>query len=344
MSRETTFQVDVRRRETLLRTIRALGEEAWEDVREDGCLVRTVTVKIRYHTFRTHTRAQTLPEATGDRHLLLRTAVVLLDRFTLDRPVRLVGVRFSNFVRSKVEVRSVEERDLNQQLDLARRDIQRIAREFDLDYREESYRSILLTKREIILGTYLVVPVLEKYGASPAERAGNAEEFVRSSDFAKRIAPGKLPGRVINRDNLKVERAVIPKIGDPGLRAEYASLYEKLGRHLQGPYLTLLSAPETDTERQQALENAVHEFLHVLLWDNDITFQKRPVAKGWEWDEGLATYLTAFLGLEDLDAPSRLGPLYERYLEWGRRWRELLRDKRTPEERKSAIMLQLNSE
>lgn len=99
MSRERTFQVDVRRRETLIRTIRALGEAAWEDVREDGYLARTVTVKLRYHNFRTHTRAQTLPEATGDRHLLLRTAVVLLDRFTLDRPVRLVGVRFSNLVK-----------------------------------------------------------------------------------------------------------------------------------------------------------------------------------------------------------------------------------------------------
>lgn len=236
----------------------------------------------------------------------------------------------------------MEERDLNQQLDLARRDIQRIAREFDLDYREESYRSILLTKREIILGTYLVVPVLEKYGASPAERAGNAEEFVRSSDFAKSIAPGKLPGRVINRDNLKVERAVIPDIGDPGLQAEYAALYDKLERHLQGPWLVMLGMPETEDEHQQALDNTVHEFLHVLLWDNDIIFQAR--GKSWEWDEGLATYLVAFLGRENLDALSRLGPRYESYLEWGRRWRELLRDKRTPEERKSAIMLQLNSE
>jgi DNA polymerase-4 len=99
MSRETTFQVDVRRRETLERTIRRLGEEVCADVREEEYLVRTVTLKIRYSNFRTHTRAQTLSEPTADQDLLLRTALSLLDRFALDRPVRLVGVRFSNLVR-----------------------------------------------------------------------------------------------------------------------------------------------------------------------------------------------------------------------------------------------------
>ncbi|MBI3975459.1 MAG: DNA polymerase IV [Armatimonadetes bacterium] len=100
-SRETTFQVDVRRRDTLVRKIRALGEEVWaECVEEDGYLPRTVTVKIRFYNFRTHTRAQTLLEATGDRALLVEAAVRLLDRFTLDRPVRLVGVRFSGLRRA----------------------------------------------------------------------------------------------------------------------------------------------------------------------------------------------------------------------------------------------------
>jgi DNA polymerase-4 len=99
-SRETTFQVDVRRRETLMRTVQALGREVWEEcVREDGYRVRTVTVKVRYHTFRTQTRALTLPQATDDLDLLLRTAVGLLHRHTLDRPVRLVGVRFSSLER-----------------------------------------------------------------------------------------------------------------------------------------------------------------------------------------------------------------------------------------------------
>ena len=106
MSRETTFQVDVRRRGTLLRAIRSLGAEVCGDVHEEGYLVRTVTLKIRYHNFRTHTRAQTLAAPTDDDTLLLATAVSLLDRFTLDRPVRLVGVRFSNLVKQERDAAS----------------------------------------------------------------------------------------------------------------------------------------------------------------------------------------------------------------------------------------------
>lgn len=112
-SRETTFQVDVRRRETLVRTVRALGREVWaECVREDGYRVRTVTVKVRYHTFRTQTRALTLPQATDALDLLLRTAVDLLHRHTLDRPVRLVGVRFSSLERPPTEGAAASQTDL----------------------------------------------------------------------------------------------------------------------------------------------------------------------------------------------------------------------------------------
>ncbi len=96
-SRQTTFQVDVRAREDLVRALRALGGDVFREcVEENGYLVRTVTVKIRFHPFETHTRAQTLAEPTGDREVLLGTAAGLLDRFPLDRPVRLVGVRLSN--------------------------------------------------------------------------------------------------------------------------------------------------------------------------------------------------------------------------------------------------------
>jgi DNA polymerase-4 len=99
-SRETTFQVDVRDRDALIQTIRHLCEEVWEEcVRDERRSVRTVTVKIRLSIFQTGTRARTLPTPTTDRDLLLGTAASLLDRFTLDRPVRLVGVRFSSLLR-----------------------------------------------------------------------------------------------------------------------------------------------------------------------------------------------------------------------------------------------------
>jgi DNA polymerase IV len=99
-SRETTYQVDTRKRDTIMTTIAALAAEVAGDLRDGGYGGRTVTVKIRYHDFRTHTRAQTLPQSTADPDVIRQTALVLLDRFTLDRPVRLVGVRVSGLART----------------------------------------------------------------------------------------------------------------------------------------------------------------------------------------------------------------------------------------------------
>lgn len=99
MSRETTYQVDARKRDTIVRTLTSLSSEVADDLREQGYVGRTVTVKIRYQNFQTHTRALTLPEFISDHQRILQTAVGLLDRFTMDRPVRLVGVRVSGLIR-----------------------------------------------------------------------------------------------------------------------------------------------------------------------------------------------------------------------------------------------------
>jgi len=99
MSRETTYQVDTGRREVIVGTIASLAEELADDLRRGGYRGRTVTVKIRYHDFTTHTRARTLDEEIGEARQIREAAVALLDRFTLDRPVRLVGVRVSGLTR-----------------------------------------------------------------------------------------------------------------------------------------------------------------------------------------------------------------------------------------------------
>ncbi|HET6946952.1 MAG TPA: DNA polymerase IV [bacterium] len=105
MSRETTYQYDTRKREVLIDTITALAAEVGGDLQRDGYRGRTVTVKIRYHDFKTHTRALTLPEAIDEGARIRETAVGLLDRFALDRAVRLVGVRVSGLTKAAGEAR-----------------------------------------------------------------------------------------------------------------------------------------------------------------------------------------------------------------------------------------------
>ncbi|MGH2348500.1 MAG: DNA polymerase IV [bacterium] len=99
ISRETTYQWDTRRRETIVHTITSLVAGVVDDLRDEGYAARTVTVKIRYRDFRTHTRAQTLPAPVEEAAAVLATAVALLERFAMDRPVRLVGVRLSNLIK-----------------------------------------------------------------------------------------------------------------------------------------------------------------------------------------------------------------------------------------------------
>jgi len=95
MSRETTYQYDTKRTEAIVRTITDLAADVVDDLRREGLQAKTVTLKIRYRDFKTHTRALTMAASTDDGARIQETAVKLLDRFALDRPVRLVGVRVS---------------------------------------------------------------------------------------------------------------------------------------------------------------------------------------------------------------------------------------------------------
>ncbi|MCL6641956.1 MAG: hypothetical protein K6T71_01340 [Candidatus Bipolaricaulota bacterium] len=233
------------------------------------------------------------------------------------------------------------------QLELARRQIRQVAQEFGLEYRPESYSFLFVSKRESYLRNYLAAPMYSEFGATEAERVQNLEKFLNSPLYTAVTGPGSTEGCVMTREELEDEQVVIAQIANPTLRAEYEALYDKLTRHMQGRFLTLFSWPETEWESQEGLAYMVlHEWLHVLLMDNGIFFQDR--GKSWEWDEGLVTYLMAFLGKEDLDgsgkyAPQAVAEIEDQSHKAARRWREILKDKQTPKERRSAILQELEA-
>ncbi|HEY6104083.1 MAG TPA: DNA polymerase IV [bacterium] len=99
LSRETTYQYDTKRLEVIMRTITSLADEVTDDLRHEGMLAKTITLKIRYRDFKTHTRALTIEAPTQDAAQIRDVAVKLLDRFAMDRPVRLVGVRVSGLIK-----------------------------------------------------------------------------------------------------------------------------------------------------------------------------------------------------------------------------------------------------
>jgi len=96
MSRETTFQSDVRQWQVIAKTLVDLTRDVVQDLKGRGYQGKTVTVKVRFSDFKTYTRASTLPEGTDSFEVIKGAAFECLGRVELKRRVRLVGVRVGN--------------------------------------------------------------------------------------------------------------------------------------------------------------------------------------------------------------------------------------------------------
>lgn len=99
LSRETTFQRDVKDLIFLKSVLRELTQTLLNRLKKEGYQARTLGIKIRYQDFSTHTRALILAQPTSDYEILLSQAIALLERCDLSRRVRLIGVRLANLSR-----------------------------------------------------------------------------------------------------------------------------------------------------------------------------------------------------------------------------------------------------
>ena len=63
---------------------------------------KTVTIKIRYSNFVTHTRSKTLKSATNDVNGIYEAALENLEFFEKKDEVRLIGVQLSSILKSNV--------------------------------------------------------------------------------------------------------------------------------------------------------------------------------------------------------------------------------------------------
>lgn len=99
ISHETTFEEDTDDSNEVLAAMDALSEDVAKETAEQQLFFKTVTVKVRYENFETHTYAKSLPFQTNRTQDLRKTARELLSvHLEPGRKVRLLGVRASNFV------------------------------------------------------------------------------------------------------------------------------------------------------------------------------------------------------------------------------------------------------
>jgi DNA polymerase-4 len=92
-SRETTFQSDLTSLPDITAEVVALAQRVAADVVAEGRPAARVAVKIRFAPFFTHTRSMTLPAPSSDASVIEKAALEVLEKFTVDRPIRLLGVR-----------------------------------------------------------------------------------------------------------------------------------------------------------------------------------------------------------------------------------------------------------
>ena len=108
MGRDTTFEEDTSDVNYILETLDALAEDVHKQLVESNFTCKTVTVKIRYENFETHTHGKTLPFPTDRLRDIQKTARELIQEFLRHaRKVRLVGVRLSNLVSTEKQRRLI---------------------------------------------------------------------------------------------------------------------------------------------------------------------------------------------------------------------------------------------
>jgi DNA polymerase IV (DinB-like DNA polymerase) len=102
ISHETTFEEDIDDAEAVQEALDALAAEVAREVVSQKLFFKTVTIKVRYENFETHTRSKTLAFITNRAQDLQKTARELLKPYLeRDRKIRLIGVRASNFVKGE---------------------------------------------------------------------------------------------------------------------------------------------------------------------------------------------------------------------------------------------------
>jgi DNA polymerase IV (DinB-like DNA polymerase) len=102
ISRDVTFEEDTSNFEFILNALDRLSEEVHDDVLRQNLYFKTVTVKVRYENFETHTHSKTLPLITNRLQDIKKVGRELLHVYLRpDRKIRLIGVRLSSFVSAK---------------------------------------------------------------------------------------------------------------------------------------------------------------------------------------------------------------------------------------------------
>lgn len=108
---EDTFSRDIYSQERIQTELLRLAEQVGRRLRAANLAGRTVTLKVRFTSFRTLTRAVTLEKCVDLDEIIYDMAWRMMSKIPLTEGIRLLGITVSNFSHSDVQLNLFEEAD-----------------------------------------------------------------------------------------------------------------------------------------------------------------------------------------------------------------------------------------
>ncbi|KAF5415522.1 MAG: DNA polymerase IV [Candidatus Methanogaster sp.] len=104
VGREITFDEDTSDPEIICDSVDAPSDRVHKALIKAGYVFRTVSVKVRFEDFDTHTRARSIGFMSSDPDLVKRISKELVGEFIGKKKLRLIGVRLSNLRMAESEM------------------------------------------------------------------------------------------------------------------------------------------------------------------------------------------------------------------------------------------------
>lgn len=101
---EDTFETDIEQPDEIRTKLLDLAERVGWRVRKEGLAGKTITLKVRFSSFRTITRSVTLQDPVSLDEVIYEIALQLMDKIVVKEGIRLLGVSVSNFSQRSTQL------------------------------------------------------------------------------------------------------------------------------------------------------------------------------------------------------------------------------------------------
>ena len=98
MSKETTFEQDTIDMDLLRRTLIGMVDTLAFELRKDQKLTSSITLKIRYSNFDTHTQQVKVAFTNSDKLITEKVMALFKKLYSRRMLIRLIGIKFSNLI------------------------------------------------------------------------------------------------------------------------------------------------------------------------------------------------------------------------------------------------------